>query len=79
MSTSTKKAGLAALLGVGAGVFAMWKYQNLSQEEKDKIKSKVEKTGKKITDTYTEVEDKLSEKFTEIKDKIKQEVEEITN
>lgn len=75
MSTSNKKAGVAAVLGIGAGVFAMWKYQNLSPEDKEKIKSKIENTGKKISDTYEEVEEKLTEKFATLKDKVKQEIE----
>ncbi len=79
MSTSNKKAGLAAVLGIGAGVFAMWKYQNLSTEDKEKIKSKIDKTSKKISDTYTEVEEKLSEKYSQLKDKVKHEVEELNS
>lgn len=71
MSTSNKKAGIAAVLGIGAGLFAMWKYQNLSPEEKEKIKATIKKTGNKITNTYEEVEEKLSEKYTQLKDKVK--------
>ena len=79
MNNRNKKAGVAALLGIGAGVFAWWKYKNLSPEEKAKLKSKIDHTGTKIKETYNDVEDTLSEKFAQLKDKVKHEVEEISS
>ena len=79
MNNRNKKAGLAALLGLGAGVFAWYKYKNLSPEEKAKLKSKVDDTGAKLKSTYKDVEDTLSEKYAQLKDKVKHEVEEINS
>jgi uncharacterized protein HemX len=55
MKSNSKKAGLAALLGIGAGVFAWWKYKNLSPEEKANVKAKIDNTGAKIKETYNDV------------------------
>jgi uncharacterized protein HemX len=77
MNNSSKKAGLAALLGVGAGIFAWWKYKNLTPEEKANVKAKIDNTGAKIKETYNEVEDTLSGKYAQLKDKVKQEAEQL--
>ncbi|MFT5908091.1 MAG: hypothetical protein ACI836_001251 [Saprospiraceae bacterium] len=79
MKSNSKKAGLAALLGIGAGVFAWWKYKNLSPEEKANVKAKIDNTGAKIKETYNDVEDTLSEKYTQLKDKIKTEVAQVNS
>ncbi|GER59574.1 YtxH domain-containing protein [Patiriisocius marinus] len=68
--------GILALLGIGAGVFAWWKYKNLSPEEKARLKGKIDETGSKIKDTYAEVEDTISEKYEQVKNTIKKEINE---
>ncbi|EDM44523.1 hypothetical protein SCB49_13165 [unidentified eubacterium SCB49] len=78
MNNRSKKVGIAAIVGIGASVFAWWKYKNLSPEEKANLKAKIDETGSKIKNTYHDVEDSLSEKYTQLKDKVKHEVEEIT-
>ncbi|NND88398.1 MAG: YtxH domain-containing protein [Flavobacteriaceae bacterium] len=62
--------GLLALLGVGAGVFAWWKYKNMTPAEKAKIKSQIENTGQKIKSTAQNVEETISEKYDRIKDTV---------
>lgn len=79
MKNRKSKAGILALLGIGAGALAWWKYNNLSPEEKEKLKAKLDDTGSKIKETYTDVEEKLTEKYAQIKEKVKQEMEEVAS
>ncbi|TDU40064.1 fatty acid retinoid binding protein Gp-FAR-1 [Gelidibacter sediminis] len=78
--------GLLALLGLGAGVFAWWKYKNLSPEQKNKLHSKVNDVGQKVKDTYTEVEssvksnlDSLKNSAQNVKSDVKTDVNELAN
>jgi uncharacterized protein HemX len=68
--------GLLALLGLGAGVFAWWKYKNMTPEEKATLKGKIDETGEKIKETYAEVEGTISEKYEQVKNTIKKEINE---
>lgn len=68
-----KKTGLLALIGLAAGAFAFWKYKNMSPDEKDRIKSKVSDTGRKIKETVDDVETSISDKYDQLKNKGKQE------
>lgn len=59
--------GLLALLGIGAGVFAWWKYKNLSPEKKEELHAKANEVGQKVKDTYNEVESTVKSKYDELK------------
>ncbi|MBA6154471.1 YtxH domain-containing protein [Gelidibacter maritimus] len=69
--------GLLALLGIGAGVFAWWKYKNLSPEQKEELHGKVNEVGQRVKDTYTEVESTVKTKLDELKTGAKKEVSDI--
>lgn len=75
---NNKGKGLLALVGLAAGAFAFWKYKNLSPEEKQQLKSKVNDTGRKIKDTVSDVEASISEKYDTLKNKAKQEYKDTT-
>ncbi|MEO8934463.1 MAG: YtxH domain-containing protein [Xanthomarina sp.] len=60
--------GLLALLGIGAGVYAWWKYKNMSPEKKEELHNKVNEVGQKVKDTYNDVESTVKNKFDELKD-----------
>ena len=60
--------GLLALLGLAAGAFGFWKYKNMTPEEKAKLKERANNAGKKIKETYDDVEGQLSEKIDKLKD-----------
>ncbi|OBX24763.1 hypothetical protein LX77_00995 [Gelidibacter algens] len=59
--------GLLALLGIGAGVFAWWKYKNLSPEKKAELHAKANEVGQKVKDTYNDVESTVKSKYDELK------------
>lgn len=59
--------GLLALLGIGAGVFAWWKYKNLSPEKKEELHAKANEVGQKVKDTYNDVESTVKSKYDELK------------
>ena len=65
--------GLLALLGIGAGVYAWWKYKNLTPEKKEELHSKVNEVGKKVKDTYNEVESSVKNKYDDLKTGAKKE------
>lgn len=71
---SQEKKGLLALLGIGAGVFAWWKYRNMTPEKKEELHAKVKDVGRKINDTVNELDSKASQKFGELKDSVTREV-----
>lgn len=73
-----EKKGLLALLGIGAGVFAWYKYRNLSPEKKQELQSKVNGVGKKIKDTVNDIENKISQKSNDLKSTTKREIDEVT-
>lgn len=78
MTTRKNKAtGIAALIGIGAGVFAWWKYRNMSDAEKSRIKGKINQTGDKLKETYTDVENSISDKYNKVKNSVKKEVEQV--
>lgn len=76
MKTQEKK-GLLALLGLGAGVFAWWKYRNMSPEKKEELHAKVKDVGKKINDTVSDLDSKASQKYGQLKDSVTREVNEL--
>lgn len=76
MKTQEKK-GLLALLGLGAGVFAWWKYRNMSPEKKEELHAKVKDVGRKINDTVNDLDSKASQKFNQLKDSVTREVNEL--
>lgn len=67
--------GLLALLGLGAGVFAWWKYKNLSPEKKEELHSKANEVGQKVKDKYAAVESSVKTKL----DELKHTAQEVTN
>lgn len=66
--------GLLALLGIGAGVFAWWKYKNLSPEKKDELHGKINDVGQRVKNTYDDVESTIKNKYDEFKTGAKKEV-----
>lgn len=75
---NNKGKGLLALAGLAAGAFAFWKYKNMTPEEKNRIKSKVSDTGRKIKETVGDVESTISEKYDSLKNKAKQDYKDVT-
>lgn len=73
-----KGKGLLALIGVAAGAFAFWKYKNLSTEEKDQLKAKVNNTGRIIKEKVDDVEASISDKYDQLKNKAKQEYNDVS-
>lgn len=69
--------GLLALLGIGAGVFAWWKYKNLSPEKKEELHAKANEVGQKVKDTYNDVESTVKNKFDDLKNGAQKEVSDI--
>lgn len=74
-----KGKGLLALLGIGAGVFAWWKYKNLTPEKKDELHSKVNEVGQRVKETYSDVESTVKNKYDELKNTAKGDVKDVTN
>jgi len=75
---NNKGKGLLALVGVAAGAFAFWKYKNMSAEEKEQLKAKVNSTGRKIKEKVDDVEATISDKYEQLKNKGKQEYRDIS-
>ena len=71
--------GLLALLGIGAGVYAWWKYRNMSPEKKQELHSKVNDVGQRIKDTVNDVSSSVSQKYDELKNSTKREGNNIQN
>ena len=69
--------GLLALLGIGASAYAYWKYQQLTPEEKAKIKDKLDQVGDKFQETVEEVETTISEKYEQLKTAAKSKLKDI--
>ena len=69
--------GLLALLGIGAGVFAWWKYKNLSPEKKEELHGKVNEVGQRVKETYNDVESTVKNKFDDLKNGAQREVNDI--
>lgn len=72
-----KGKGLLAILGIGAGVFAWWKYRNMTPEQKAKLKEQLDNAGQKIKETAQHVEESISEKYDQLKDNIENKVDDI--
>ncbi|MBT0607953.1 YtxH domain-containing protein [Aequorivita echinoideorum] len=75
---NNKGKGLLALLGIGAGAFAFWKYKNMTPAEKQNLKNKVNNTGQRIKETAQDVEASISDKYDKLKNSTKQEINDIT-
>ena len=71
--------GLLALLGIGAGVYAWWKYRNLTPEKKDELHAKVNEVGQKMKDTYNDVETTVKGKYDELKNTAQKEMNDMKN
>lgn len=78
MKTQEKK-GLWALLGLGAGLFAWWKYRNLTPTQKEELHNKVKDVGTKINNTVNDLDAQASRKFTELKDSATKGVKDMTD
>jgi uncharacterized protein HemX len=74
-----KKKGLLALLGIGAGVFAWWKYKNMSHEKKEELHSKVNDVGQKVKDTFNDVSQKVKETVNDVETTVKDKYDQIKN
>ncbi len=57
------KGKLLALLGLAGGAFAYWKYQNLSPEEKEKLKAKARKIKNDVKDAAVDIKDTIGEEL----------------
>ena len=75
----SKGKGLLALLGIGAGVYAWWKYRNMTPEKKEELHAKVNEVGKKVKDTYADVESTVKSKYDELKTGAQNQVHEMKN
>jgi len=74
MTTRNQNAGIAAaLLGLAGGLFAWWRYNNATPEEKERLKNKVNELGTKLKDTYTDVEDTVADNVATLKNKLSKE------
>ena len=71
MNTNTK--GILGLIAVAAGAFGLWKYKNMTPEQKANLKEKAQKAGDTLKDTYNEVEDQVSEKLTQLREALEKE------
>ncbi len=69
--------GLLALLGIGAGVYAWWKYKNLTPEKKEELQAKANEVGQKVKDTYNDVESTVKDKFDDLKSGAQKQVNDI--
>ena len=74
MTTRNQNAGIAAaLLGLAGGLFAWWRYNNATPEEKERLKNKVNELGTKLKDTYSDVEDTVADNVATLKNKLSKE------
>ncbi len=76
---NNKGKGILALIGLAGGAFAYWKYRNMSQEEKDAMKAKLNKTGDKIKESVADVEMTISEKYDQLKNSAKKHAKDIAS
>ncbi|SDE46152.1 hypothetical protein SAMN05421636_105161 [Pricia antarctica] len=63
-----------ALLGIGAGAWAFWKYKKMPQEKKDELKSKLSDAGTKLKDTVADIGAEVSDGYEQTKNKLKTEI-----
>ena len=71
MNNNTK--GILGLIAVAAGAFGVYKYKNMSLEEKEALKEKARKAGDALKDSFNEVEDQVSERLTYLKNTLERE------
>lgn len=71
------KSGLLALIGLGAGAFAWWKYRNMTPEQKAELKGKVNDAGNKIKGRVNQAESAISDKYEELKNSAKREYDDM--
>lgn len=71
--------GLLALLGIGAGIYAWWKYTNMSPDKKKELHAKVNDVGQKMKDTYNDVESTVKSKYDDLKHGVQKEVNNLNN
>jgi uncharacterized protein HemX len=79
---ATKKSnskGILAVLSIGAGVFAWWKYKNMSSEEKAKLKAKIDETGNKIKETVAETAEKIKKTVADVEGTLSEKYEQLKN
>ena len=71
--------GLVALLGIGAGIYAWWRYRNMSPERKEELHNKVNEVGQKFKDTYDDVEATVKSKYDDLKNAAQNELKDVKN
>ena len=74
-----QKRGLLALLGIGAGVFAWWKYKNMSPEKKEELHAKANEVGQKVKDTVNEVGQKMKDTAHDVESAVKDQYDQLKN
>ncbi len=72
-----KGKGLLALLGIGAGAWAFWKYKSMSPGEKEELKAKISDAGEKLKKTVNDLDSTVSDEFENIKNSTKQKVDKV--
>ncbi|MCM4168082.1 hypothetical protein KCTC52924_03634 [Arenibacter antarcticus] len=77
MKTNNKK-GILALLGIGAGAWAFWKYKTMPPEKKEALKSSINEAGDKLKKTVNELESKVAENYDRTKNSAKEKLKEMT-
>ena len=71
--------GLLAILGIAAGIFAWYKYKNMTPEKKQELRGKANDVSRQVKDTYHNVESTISNKYDQMRNGVKREIEDITN
>lgn len=74
---SQNNKGLLALLGIGAGAWAFWKYRNMSPNEKRELKSSLNEVGNKIKKKVDEIESTVTDNYERSKDSAKEKLKDI--
>ncbi|MGJ8592969.1 MAG: YtxH domain-containing protein [Aquaticitalea sp.] len=74
-----QKKGLLALLGIGAGVFAWWKYKNMDPEKKEQLHAQVNEAGQKVKDTINDVGQKMKETAHDVETTVKEKYDQLKN
>ncbi|TVZ51408.1 YtxH domain-containing protein [Dokdonia sp. Hel_I_53] len=77
MNNNTK--GILGLVAVAASALGIWKYKNMTPEEKASLKDKARKAGDTLKESYTEVEDQVSERLTSLKNALDRETAKASN
>lgn len=69
--------GLLTALGIGAGLYAWWKYRNMSPAKKEELQSKVNDVGRKIKTSINDIESQVSTKYGQLKNAAQHETNDI--